>query len=314
MRRVACLLAALAVASAWTPSLVRSADEAEPPAPVKIETSVEPAEVTIGTPFRYTVEVVPEQGVELFVPVLSDQHGDFIITDFGQERARTGAGVRYWYTLIGYEAGAQFVPGPSIGYRSAASEVRQVEAPKTLVKLTSLLARSKPPHQLRDIKGPVDLPADYPWMWVAGALLGIVALVAWGLVRLLGRKRTSRTIAERPAHEVALEALARLRSARLFEAGQVEQYYVRLSAIVRGYLEARFLLRAPEMTTEEFLGVAQRSPQLVSGHRPVLGQFLGEADLVKFAQHVPREIDAERAYTAAREFVESTTPAPPVKS
>ena len=48
-------------------------------------------------------------------------------------------------------------------------------------------------------------------------------------------------------------ALNRLRAQGLIEQGQFEDYYVQLSSIVRHYLEDRFHLRAPEMTTEEFL-------------------------------------------------------------
>jgi len=108
--------------------------------------------------------------------------------------------------------------------------------------------------------------------------------------------------------ELALEALAKLHAARLLDAGRHEEFYVRLSAIVRTYLEARFRLRAPEMTTEEFLQAAQRDPQLTPPQRSLLGTFLAEADLVKFARYVPAADDAERAYRAAREFVQSTVP------
>jgi hypothetical protein len=313
MRRRALATALLLAASA---SLSRPPEAADTPAvkpPVEIRTTVEPNEVTIGTPFRYTIEVVPEKDVEVFVPLLSDRHGEFVVADFGQEPVSTGEGVRYWYSLVGYDVGPQFVPGPSIGYRAPGTEIAQIEAPKVLVKLTSLLARENAPHELRDIKGPVDLPADYRWVWAAVALIAVVALLAAGLARLFGGGRRGQAVPERPAHEIALEALARLRGARLFEAGQFEQYYVRLSSIVREYLEARFLLRAPEMTTEEFLAIAQRSPQLIATQRSALGQFLGEADLVKFARHVPRSTDADRAYAAAREFVEATAPAPVVK-
>ena len=52
---------------------------------------------------------------------------------------------------------------------------------------------------------------------------------------------------------------------------------------------------------------------LVSGGAPAglfrlreLGEFLGESDLVKFARHRPSTEDGERAYTAARRFVEDT--------
>ena len=123
-------------------------------------------------------------------------------------------------------------------------------------------------------------------MGAARACSRLLALVAV-LYRLINRRRRVPAVAPRPVHEVALEALAKLHAARLLEAGRHEEFYVRLSDIVRTYLEARFHLRAPEMTTEEFLQAAQRDPQLTPPQRSLLGTFLSEADLVKFARYVP---------------------------
>jgi hypothetical protein len=159
---------------------------------------------------------------------------------------------------------------------------------------------------LRDVKPPVAVPRDYrPLWWALGALL-VLAVVGALAYRLLNRARVLAARPPRPADELALEALARLRIDRLLEKGEQVEFYVRLSSILREYLENRFHLRAPEMTTEEFLQAAQKAPELSQKHRPLLGQFLSEADLVKFARHRPQVGDAERAYDAAREFITST--------
>jgi hypothetical protein len=51
---------------------------------------------------------------------------------------------------------------------------------------------------------------------------------------------------------------------------------------------------------------ARGGAALQSGHRALLGDFLGESDLVKFARHHPTLADAERAYGAAERFVDET--------
>lgn len=293
----------------------RAADQT---APVRITTAVSPKDVRIGTPFRYTIRVEADAGVEVFVPLISGAIGDFVITDYGQGAAE-GAGrdgdavtaVETWYELLAYESGSRFIPAPVVGYRAAATEVLQVEGPKTLVNVDTLLPPPGEEVELRDIRGPVDAPADIrPLLLGLGlvvAALAIAALLYW-----LGRRRgRGLEVAARPAHEVALEALTRLRRASLIAAGRHEDYYVRLSAIVREYVEGRFSLRAPEMTTEEFLAVVGRGEALGREYRTALGGFLSEADLVKFARHVPSESDAERAYGAARGFVEATAASDP---
>jgi hypothetical protein len=133
------------------------------------------------------------------------------------------------------------------------------------------------------------------------------ALMIGGIIALM-RRRRGRTVPVRSAHEIALEALERLRAEGLLERQRYEDYYVRLSGIVRHYVEGRFGLRAPEMTTDEFLAAAQRSRELAGENRLALQEFLSEADLVKFARHVPSRDRAERAGRAAGEFIDATRP------
>jgi len=287
---------------------------ATPAAPVVVTTRAEPKSVPIGTPFRYTIRVESNEEAEVVLPLLVDHVGEFLIVNFGAVPEREENGKRIlesWYDLVGYQAGDKLVEGGVVGYRVAGSDLRQVDVPDALIQIASLLPRSDgvvTATEIRDIKGPERGPRDYRPLWLAGgvllALLAIVAAVYW----LRSRRRAAETMAarRRPAHEVALEALESLRRAGLLEAERHAEYYVQLSAIVRAYLEGRFRLRAPEMTTEEFLQAAQASPELAAEHRGKLARFLAEADLVKFARHRPTMEESERAHTAARELVEST--------
>jgi hypothetical protein len=283
-------------------------------APVEVTTSVDPKTVTIGTPFRYTMHINAEKEIELVVPQLQGEIGDFEVLDYGATPPREENGrvlIDRWFTLLTYKAGDLLVPGPTVQYRVPGSDLERIAAPDALVIVESLLDRpgATPPADIRDIKGPVAVPRDYrPLIWLGAAVLALVAVAA-GLYYVINqRRRAVAAVAPRPAHEVALEALAKLHAARLVDAGRHEEFYVRLSSIIRAYLEARFHLRAPEMTTEEFLQVAQRDRQLSAAQRSALGAFLSEADLVKFARYVPAADDAERAYRAARDFVQTSAP------
>lgn len=284
-----------------------------PAPPVDVQTSVDPRTTTIGTPLRYTLRITADAGVALDVPRLVGVIGTFQVVDFGSEppREKSGRTVHeQWYTLVTYETGDQVVPGPTIQYRRADGEPERLAAPDALVAVRSLVeaAGPTPASEPRDIKGPVAVPRDYTLLLVIAAGVALVLLALALLMRWINRPRAAAALPPRPPHELALDALARLHAARLAEAGRIEEFYVRLSAIVREYIEARFGLRAPEMTSEEFLQAAQRNPQLTPPQRALLGEFLGEADLVKFARHRPTAADAERAWAAAREFVQSTAP------
>jgi hypothetical protein len=153
-------------------------------------------------------------------------------------------------------------------------------------------------EDIRDIKGVVPVPHGWWWLWIG--LLMVLALVAtW---RWRRRKPTiaHETVALPTPYEIAMRALQQLRA----ENAPVEVFYTRLSDIVRRYIEGQFGLRAPERTTEEFLAEATLPAQ----HMALLGAFLRESDLVKFARHQPGRGDQERAFSAAAKFVEETRP------
>ena len=151
------------------------------------------------------------------------------------------------------------------------------------------------------------------WWWAAGggALL-LAALLAWAWTRR--RRAADADVAEAPPplpHEVALAALARLAARRLPESGRVEPYFVRLSEIARRYVEDRFGLRAPELTTDEFLVTAARTADRgLAPHRDMLSAFLLRADLVKFARDEPDLGTSKEALDDVRVFVLATSRLP----
>ena len=289
----------------------RAADATPQPeaAPVTVHAAVDHPQATIGDPIRYTVTISAAQDVELVVPVLAGQLGDFTISDFGEVPAHKENGrvtLARWYTLTTFTAGDHTIPKPTIQYRSGGASLHDAAGNEVPVTVLSLLAQEPSATDIRDIKPPEELPFDWtPYVLAAGAL-ALVAALCGVLFFLVNRPRRRRLVPSRPAHEIALAALNRLRVQRLVEHGRFEEYYIQLSAIVRAYLEDRFRLRAPEMTTEEFLGVTAADSRLIAAHRRLLTEFLSQADLVKFARHLPSLHDSEAAYEAARRFVEET--------
>jgi len=148
------------------------------------------------------------------------------------------------------------------------------------------------------------------WLWIALAVLGVLVAVSLVLRKFLS---TPRTILHRPPpippYQVALDALAALRRKGWIEEDKVEPFYLALSGIVRRYLEARFGLRAPERTTEEFIRDALHAKCLSDTHRDLVAGFLEQSDLVKFARHTPGATDMHNALDSAECLVRETLPA-----
>ncbi len=293
-------------------ALVAGARADAPPAAV-VSTRVAPERPTVGERFRYEQVVDAPRGTVVDPPPRPERLGDFDVIDAGVEPpVEHGDRVTAtrWWQLVGWRTGEHAVAGPAVRVREPGAAPRDLAVDPAPVVVASVLGVADETSDIRDIKGPEPVPpALAPW------LLGAAALAALALGAFVLRRRRARGVpvappALRPAHEVATEALRALAARRLPEQGAFKEFYAALSDVVRRYLEDRFRVRAPEMTTEEFLAATARGGALDAAHRELLGGFLAESDLVKFARHVPALADATRAFDAAGRFVDETASRP----
>ena len=87
----------------------------------------------------------------------------------------------------------------------------------------------------------------------------------------------------------------------------LETGFVRLTDLVRSYLETRFEIPASTRTTPEFLAeLNSRTSPLPEAQRPFLRDFMTAADQVKFAKAPPSGELLDDALSRAEELVEST--------
>ena len=179
------------------------------------------------------------------------------------------------------------------------------------ITVTSLVPADAELSALKDIAPPVPLLRRGlpPWVWIVAGGLGGVGLLTGGWWWYRHRQRAAAVpLVQRPAHVLALTALEHLQRQDLIGQERIEEFYVRVSTILRRYVELRFGLRAPEQTTEEFLGSVSSlaTGGLIAAHRVLLESFLQHCDLVKFARHRPAPSAIEETLESAKTFVEHT--------
>lgn len=266
----------------------------------------------VGDPLRLTVTVEHPKEARIQWPEIG-RGKDVIVRsqDFGTQPAGTDtARTTAAYDLTSFVVGTHLVSTGKVVVVHADGTRSEAVFPDVEFAVHSVL--SGPDEALRGIKGLARWPAAFP-RWLAGLLIVAALAVVIGLVvaRLIAKPRTILHYPPPPPpHEVALRALQQLLSSGWIEQGRIEPFYVKLSSIARRYIEDRFLLRAPERTTEEFIREAAASRVLSDSHQALTRDFLEQCDLVKFARHHPEHEDMRSAYDAAERLVRETIPVP----
>jgi len=288
----------------------------DPALPVPtVAAAADTSTVTLGDPITYTVTMNIPAGIEIAPekPLSSGVEG-FRIRDVkdNQRPDRAGNRVRtVTYILAGFELGKQTIPEYRIRYRAAGAADGQWTSLATKpveITVTSVIADEK--------KAALQPLRPKLWIWPkwSGWLLIAALATAAAAVLWLKRRRQIQQVAlvpaAEPAYVIALRELESLAQAHLPEQGLIEEFFERLSGCVRRYLENRFQLRAPWMSTEEFMEAAKASPSLNGQQKNSLKAFLVLSDLVKFARYGSSPKEADEAFSAARNFVEQTKDAP----
>jgi HAMP domain-containing protein len=285
--------------------------------PVEAIVRLSPTEPMIGDALILELEVRAQPDVELLMPEFGEALDRFTVLDFSHSEtadAEGGTVSRQRYTLAPPHSGSQAIPQLLVEFvdrrpgRDPAPEGEDAYELLTAVlafEVTSALADDSPLEFRAPLGelGALVIPGRYRWLWILMAVVVLAAAILFGFrVWVAWRLRVRR----RSAYDVARGDLDALIMAPRPNERQMDAFFVQLSGIIRHYLENRFGLRSPELTTEEFLEELARSPDLVRSHQRLLREFLNRADLVKFAHLVPEPGDVEVSLDGARRFLEST--------
>lgn len=272
-------------------------------------------EVTIADRLQMVLEVKAPEGYDVELPKFGDKLEQFGIVDYRSPQPRLVAkGMllhQRAYELEPFLSGEYRIPPMKVLFWKKGEKPprkHEIESEELTIKVKSLLPAQKAKLDIRDICPPVALPRPGGGPLYAG--IGLAVLVCSGLVGLVvwrsRRRRRKEWVARVWAHELAYRALAELLADELLEKGEIKAFYLRLSTILRHYIEDRFGLHAPERTTEEFLSELSRTDLLDPRHKEWLEQFLAHCDLVKFAEYPPTDAEIQTAFDVCKQFIMET--------
>ena len=312
-------MATWGLAAALTASLAAptAAQDTAPPAPTvapAVETAVSTATAAVGDPVTVVVTVRHAPGTEVRWPDPVDAAPFELLDPPVVQSAAVDGGVesRLELRVAAFELGELSFPSLDVEVVETGGEATTLTTEEVPVAIESV-GRDEG-GDIRDIKGPLAIPFAVvtllPWL---AAALAIAAGAAWIYRRYRRRSQPEALVpalSPRPAHEVAREALEALEAARLLERGEVKTYHIRLSDILRVYIEGRFRVEAMEMTTGEVLDGLRRA-DTDGGVVADVRRLLDRCDLVKFAKLRPATPECRELLPLARRVVDVTAPVEP---
>ena len=165
--------------------------------------------------------------------------------------------------------------------------------------------------------GSVDEEFELNWLFLVSILLFILmAVILIVAIRKFRRNKLlpAQIIVEQilSPHTEALNAIARIRELPRNTREDNENYYTRLSEILRVYLKRRFNVDALNLTTPEIINVLIREQNVALLNE--LGEILNTSDLVKFAQYSASLNESDKNLLQAADYIHQTnSQTPPVQ-
>ena len=282
---------------------------------VSVTAAFDSTRILIGDQVGFTLNIDQPSGISLSLPVLKDTLTGKIeilagpesdTVELNSDRIR----IIEKYLVTSFDSGFHRVD-PVYAEISGADGIKRFFSDYSVLEVTR--ARITPPDsaEIFDIEGPYRAPITagevLPW-----ALLAIIVLLlAWLIIKLIRRlkkekKEETKPVATEPAHVIAFRELSLLRDEQLWQKGDAKKYYIRLTGIVRQYLENRYNVNSLEMTTSETLDALVKTGFKKNESYNRLKSVLNQADLVKFAKYKPDPVENDTVFNESWEFVEAT--------
>ncbi len=274
---------------------------------ISVTSKIDKDKIYIGERLKYTIKVITPDDVEIKLPDIKGKVDNLIVVSHRRRehkffRKKTVIGE---YILTSYKTGSYKIPSLEVKYRLKGDDKwRSITTQEVSLEVKGVVGESLTKKTIRDIKGPLNYGLNLIFIIILIAILLFAGGVSW--IFWKKRKHKMHVTPLIPAHMKAYAALDELERKNLVAEGRIKEFYSILSGIVRRYIEDRFSIHAPRMSTEEFLDYVRGSRVLSSEERLLLEDFLHQSDMVKFARYIPEEKEIVKSMQLARKFIEKT--------
>jgi len=267
--------------------------------------TIDKLEITTADTVKITLEGSLPKEWKLIFPVDQLDYGSFSEVSENESfpRLLEDSTVVYKKEIIlkPFLPGEYQVPSFSVAY-SGNDQEEIMETDPVTVSVSSVITEDN-----KDIYDIIE-PERRLTLWIIYGIIiaASAAAVVMLIIRLFPREKKEETGPVLSAYKKAEKELSLLLKEHLPENGLIKDFYIRISGIVRIYIEEQFGIRAPEQTTEEFLQSLTRSKEHLRDYTDLLMDFLRHCDLVKFAAYLPMSDEIQGTVDSCYRFIRTT--------
>ena len=280
---------------------------------ISLKATLEPNEILIGQQSTYKLELIQPATEKVSWPQFSDTLATNvqILEKLKTDTAKISDGrisITTEYLVSSYDSGFYYVP--EFLFETATEKVTSNPVGLTV----NTVQVNEQTDDINAEKNIMSAPFSWielaRWSGIGLAAVLIIAIIVLLLMRFVFNKKVT-ILPETPevvlpAHVVALQKLEQIKTEKIWQQGQIKQFYTDITDVIREYLSGAYCINAMEMTTDEIVALVKKNKDL-DEIRLVLKDMLELSDLVKFAKFVPLENENEKAVLDAFMIVEKTT-------
>jgi len=252
---------------------------------VELETRIVPDKALIGDTLRLTIRVI-DAGNR---PIRFAAPGDENFTLLRVDSSRPASLGEISFVLAVYDTG-EYTLGQLPVILGSVTDAETLFTPLLSVVIESVLPDSaQAPLPLKPYREhPFQWRELLAWWWIPAAAAAVLLAAWFWRWRMRRRRRIEKGYVEPllPPEDEAIRSLILLRDQKYPARGMLKEFFSDFSHIMRRYLERRYEFSALEMTTYE-LERQLESDVFPASWRVRMLPVLREADLVKFAKHLP---------------------------
>jgi hypothetical protein len=288
-------------------TLVRSSFAQE----ITATASTDTTDYLIGDQIKYSLVIKMSNDVFIINPFFRDtlKNIDVVsidgpnIEESGQQKV-----VKYLTVLSRFDSATITIPSIRIEYRTKNdTTLKSIESNSVTFNVHRMDVSVE--EEIKDIKPPIRLFDYFFLIYILVGLIILSILVYYFIWRKYFRSKKEIIVVKKEekllSHQLALKQLEQLEKEQLWQKGLVKEYHSRITEIIREYFEKQFGLPALERTTSESLQLLKQHHQGLKV-LDITGQFLNNADLVKFAKYIPMETVNVDMMNQAKSIVKKT--------